>query len=210
MTPTTKPIAVDSLDPRERNPNRMSASAFAMLTEAIRRHGFLQPLLVREHGERFEIVDGTHRWRAAREVGLDAVPCVVLGEDDNADDVAAALQIGMNRLRGELDLTEVGEALAELVANGWGSEELVVTGFDSSEIDTLIESVKGDDTKSLLAGGDVELPDEDEEHEEAPATFVLEIEFSNEADLHLAKRVLRKAGSGDMGRGLLALLGEAS
>jgi ParB/RepB/Spo0J family partition protein len=205
-------IALDRLDPRKRNPNRMSASGYAALVESIRTRGFLQPILVRPiyaPADGFEIVDGAHRWRAAGEVGFDDVPCVVLEEGDNAEEIAAALQIGMNRLRGELDLTEVGEVLAELAKKGWGPEELAITGFDSSEIDELIASVSGEDTRSILAGSDAELPGEDEKPDEAPAVFTIEIELPSRADLVRAKRALRAAGSGDMGRGLLALLGDA-
>lgn len=210
MKPDTQRIELEYLDTRARNPNRMSPIAFDMLVEAIRRHGFLQPILVRDLGERFEIVDGAHRCRAAREVGITSVPCVVLEEGDDAEAIAAALQIGMNRLRGDLDLTETAEVLAGLAASGWGAEELAVTGFDASEIDELIASVKTEDTKSLLAGSETGIPDEDEAPDEKPAIFTIEIELSSRTDLVRAKKALRSAGSGDMGRGLLALLGDPS
>lgn len=200
-------IALDKLHARERNPNRMSAADYAGLVHSIATRGFLQPILVRPAADGFEIVDGAHRWRAAGEVGYGDVPCVLLEEGDNAEEIAAALQIGMNKLRGELDLGDVALTMAALVKSGWDAEALQVTGFDSREIDDLLASVAGEDTRSLLAGNDAELPDDDEKPE--PTTFTIEIEVPTREDMTRAKRALRKAGNGDMGRGLLALLGDA-
>ncbi|TSA85498.1 ParB/RepB/Spo0J family partition protein [Deinococcus detaillensis] len=47
------------------------------LTSSIREHGVLQPLLVRSVGDRYEIVAGERRWRAAQAAGLQDVPVLV-------------------------------------------------------------------------------------------------------------------------------------
>lgn len=47
------------------------------LAESIRRHGVVQPILVRKKGERYTIVAGERRYRAARLAGLNTVPVVV-------------------------------------------------------------------------------------------------------------------------------------
>ena len=107
MSPETLKLEEAVLDPillrdADENPNKMEPEQLSMLAEAIRRKGFLQPILVRRVEGQYEIIDGHHRTRAAREVGLTEIPCLVA--TNCSDEDAAALRIGMNRFRGELDL----------------------------------------------------------------------------------------------------------
>src|SRR5437867_4346101 len=46
------------------------------LIESIRAHGIIQPLVVREIGDRLELIAGERRWRAAQEAGLREVPII--------------------------------------------------------------------------------------------------------------------------------------
>ncbi len=50
---------------------------FEQLVASIRRHGVLQPIIVRPSKEGYEIVAGERRWRAARDAGLTTIPAVV-------------------------------------------------------------------------------------------------------------------------------------
>ena len=54
------------------------------LAASLRRHGVVQPLLVRKNGVRYTIVAGERRFRAARMAGLDSVPVVLTDADDDA------------------------------------------------------------------------------------------------------------------------------
>ena len=51
------------------------------LTESIRKWGIIQPLLVRRLGDRYEIIDGEYRCRAAKKAALNSVPVVVVDQD---------------------------------------------------------------------------------------------------------------------------------
>lgn len=204
--PEIRLVSVDDLEPRDKNPNAMSAEDFRLLTEAIRRAGFLQPLLVRPHetiAGRFEIVDGVHRWTAAKEVGHRELPCVVVHSDEQE---AAALQVGMNRLRGELDLAKVAEVLGELDAAGWSREAMTLSGFSEEEVAALLKSVEIEDEEDVLAGPAA--TPRDEEEEETTKAFVLEVPMPDVKTLRSARRKLKKLGGGDLGRGLVALLEE--
>ncbi len=48
------------------------------LSESIKQVGVLQPIIVRPHGENYQIIAGERRWRAAREAGLDSIPVRLL------------------------------------------------------------------------------------------------------------------------------------
>ena len=54
----------------------------AELAESIRIHGVLQPLVVRRHGDGYQLVSGERRWRASQQAGLAEIPVVVRVLDD--------------------------------------------------------------------------------------------------------------------------------
>src|SRR4029077_20693317 len=71
-------IEENPYQPRERFDDHELTS----LRESIRAHGVLQPLVVRQVGERFQLVAGERRLRAARSAGLPAVPVRVVDFND--------------------------------------------------------------------------------------------------------------------------------
>src|SRR5262249_38709311 len=76
-------LQIDLLDPSQYQP-RTSFNNEAMdeLAASIKARGIIQPLVVRRKGERFEIVAGERRWRAAQRAGLKQFPCVVKASRD--------------------------------------------------------------------------------------------------------------------------------
>src|SRR5204863_3304300 len=75
---------VASLEPNPYQPrSAVDAARLAELAASIRESGMVQPILVRPQGERFQIIAGERRWRAAQQAGLATVPVVVR---DVADD----------------------------------------------------------------------------------------------------------------------------
>jgi ParB-like chromosome segregation protein Spo0J len=200
-------LRVGQLDPRPNNPNHMAPQVFDMLVLAIGRLGFLQPVLVEPgpaHG-RYTIVDGEHRWRAAGQLGMADVPCVVVPKGTTQEDMRA-MRIGMNRLRGELDLAQVAAEMAALQDAGWSATDLNVLGFDEREVERMLAAYGGadDETEAAMAGAGA-LPEE----KPLPKPFVLELTFGNRDDVRTAKKALRHAGGGDMATGLLRLIDAA-
>ncbi|MBL1203520.1 MAG: ParB/RepB/Spo0J family partition protein [Nostoc sp. GBBB01] len=88
--------------------------ALKQLTESIKQHGILQPLLVRPvDGEKHELVAGERRYRAATELALKEVPVVIKELDDNA---AFQLALVENLLREDLNPVEETEGILQLLA----------------------------------------------------------------------------------------------
>lgn len=79
-------ISVSQIDPNAHQPRgRFDEEALVALTDSIRELGVLQPVLVRPAGEdRFELIAGERRWRAAKRAGLQAVPAIVRRIDDTS------------------------------------------------------------------------------------------------------------------------------
>ncbi|MCU0232594.1 MAG: ParB/RepB/Spo0J family partition protein [Thermoanaerobaculales bacterium] len=103
-------IPVDHLVPNPEQPrHRFDEQALAELAGSIARHGVLQPLVVSEDGpERYLVITGERRWRAAQRAGLRTVPAVIRERLDSAGQLELALVENLQRR----DLTPLEEARA--------------------------------------------------------------------------------------------------
>jgi len=192
-------IDLSLIDSRETNANEMDPVRFKLLVNAIKKVGFLQPVLVRPKGDRFEVIDGHHRMAGAKELGMTLIPCIV---EDMSDEQARALALGMNQLRGDLSLGKATAEMQILKEAGWTLDELTLTGFSERELADLLR------TYDATPEGLLNTPDEapiDTPSEVKP--FMLEIQFKTKADMAKVKRFFRKAGSGDLTAGVLAVVG---
>jgi len=119
-------IDVQSLVPGAFQPRAgIGLDGLADLVASVRARGILQPLLVRPHPadpSRYQIIAGERRWRAAQEVGLSVVPCLIRTMTD-ADATAAALVENLQRV--DLNPIEEAEGFRRLVNEfGLTQEEL--------------------------------------------------------------------------------------
>ncbi len=92
----------------------------AELAESIRQYGIIQPLVVKKDGDKYRIVAGERRYRAAQLAGLSKVPAVIFkGENEYHVSLIENLQ------REDLNPIEVAEAYNELMTSfGYNQEEL--------------------------------------------------------------------------------------
>lgn len=106
-------IALDDLRPGRYQPRRaMDEDALEALAQSVRSQGVVQPLVVRNTADGYEIVAGERRWRAARMAGLETVPAVVRPV---ADETAMAVALIENIQREDLNPLEEGAALRRLI-----------------------------------------------------------------------------------------------
>jgi len=108
-------IPVDQIDPNPYQPRtNIPEESLEELTVSIEAHGILQPLIVRKVDDRYQIVAGERRWRAAKRAGLRSVPCTVRGFSD-----AQSLQIALieNLQREDIDPIEAARAYRVLIEN---------------------------------------------------------------------------------------------
>ena len=88
-------------------------AALAELTASIKAQGVVQPIVVRAVGEdRYEIVAGERRWRAAAAAGLQTIPVVIRQLDERS---AMAIALVENIQRADLNALEEAEALKKLI-----------------------------------------------------------------------------------------------
>src|SRR5205085_1904352 len=75
---TSIDVDIDRLSPNEFQPRgSVDDAKLEELTQSVASHGIIQPIIVRKVGDRFQIIAGERRWRAARRAGLLRVPIVI-------------------------------------------------------------------------------------------------------------------------------------
>jgi len=111
--PGAKLIAVSLLDPNPYQPRTtFDQAALEELAASIREHGVLQPLTVRQAGDRYQIGAGERRKRAAERADLADVPCVVRDLSDEQMEVLALVE---NIQRADLDPLDEAHAYRRLI-----------------------------------------------------------------------------------------------
>ena len=105
-------IQITLIDPNPFQPRtELSESALEDLANSIRATGILQPILIRPAGERYQLVAGERRWRAATKAGIETIPAVIR---NIADDEALELALTENLMREQLNPLEVAHAYDQL------------------------------------------------------------------------------------------------
>lgn len=99
------------------------------LSESIKTHGIIQPIVVREKGGRFMIIAGERRFRAARKAGLKTVPIVIKDIDD---DELLEIALIENIQREDLNAIEQAEAINQLMQEHEMTQEKVAERIGKS------------------------------------------------------------------------------
>ena len=106
-------IPVAGIEPHPGQPRRIfQEEALAELAESIRARGVIQPIVVRPHGHRFQIVAGERRWRAAQRARLHEIPAIVR---DFSDEETLEVALIENIQRQDLNAIEEAQAYKRLV-----------------------------------------------------------------------------------------------
>jgi ParB family chromosome partitioning protein len=150
-------IAVGKIEPNPEQPrSEFDAGPLQALADSISATGLLQPLIVRPldaAGERYELIAGERRWRAAQMAGLERVPAVVRATPDDDRLQAALIE---NMVREDLNPVDEARACASLVDDlGISKEELGRrVGRSRSAISNLIRILElPDEALELLSSG---------------------------------------------------------
>lgn len=122
--PSSDEISIELIERNPFQPRReFDQAAIDELADSIRRHGVLQPLLVRPKpgGEAgYQLIAGERRWRAAQQVGLDTIPCRVI---DLQDRQVCEASLEENLKRQDLNVLEKAEAFKDYLERFGGTIE---------------------------------------------------------------------------------------
>ena len=120
-------VAVDLIDPGPQQPRtRFDEEALERLAVSIKEHGVVQPILVRRRGDRYELIAGERRWRAAQKAGLTSIPVVV---KDVADGDLLEIALTENIQREDLNPIEEAQAYQKLIESVGLTQEALANRF---------------------------------------------------------------------------------
>ena len=106
-------LKLSQIEPNRDQPRKnFDLDALEELAESIRRHGVLQPLLVQEKGNHYEIIAGERRWRAAKLAGLKEVPVII---KEFSSEEAMEIALIENIQREDLKAVEEAQAYFTLI-----------------------------------------------------------------------------------------------
>ena len=129
---------IDSLRPNDYNPNEIDQKTYDLAKLSMIEEGFSDPLDIDPTGL---ILDGEHRWRIAKELGMTHISVFV---KERYGDDAKITTIRKDRTHGDPDLVRLSGIVGELV-DAYGSEEVERRlGFDRNEQQAFLEVSRWD------------------------------------------------------------------
>src|SRR3546814_165865 len=156
-------LKTDSLIPYSKQARKIfREEEINQLADTIREHGIRQPLTVissENNIDKFEVISGERRLRAAQLIGLEVVPCIIIKDSERAEEIALIENIQ----RSDLHPIEFSEAILSLTTNSkWGDISKIAEKIGKS-ISTISEAVSianlPQDIKSYLIENNIKRKD---------------------------------------------------
>ncbi len=122
-------IPIQSILPNPEQPRRLfDEEALKELAQSIKENGIIQPVIVEEAGDKTYILqDGERRWRAARMIGLEEIPAIVISPlNGNGQEQRLVRALVANIQRQDLGPIEEAEAYQKLKGLGWTLNQISV------------------------------------------------------------------------------------
>lgn len=119
-------VDINDIKPNSAQPRTVfDESKLQELASSIKANGVIQPLIVRESRNGFELVAGERRWRASRIAGLSRIPCIIRNFDDRQNAIVAIIE---NMQREDLNPIEEAKGLKSMTEKyGFTQEQVSVS-----------------------------------------------------------------------------------
>ncbi len=142
MSAGPQQIDIDLIDPSPYQPRtRFREEALEELARSIKASGIIQPLVVRPIANRFQLIAGERRWRAAQRAGLTKVSAIVRHV---SDELALEMTLVENIQREDLNAIETARAFDRLMEEFHLTQEAVAerTGKDRATVANAVRLLK--------------------------------------------------------------------
>ncbi len=129
-------IPIELIEANDYNPNVVAPPELRLLALSIETDGYTQPLVVwLREDDRFEVVDGFHRYRIGVLRKLSHLPCVILNRNESERNDRMASTIRHNRARGKHQVAEMSKIVLELKRRNWSDARIGrELGMDPDEV----------------------------------------------------------------------------
>lgn len=109
----TTVLDINKIKANKKQPRKyFDEDKLVLLSESIKEHGMIQPIIVQKDGEDYSIIAGERRWRAAKKASLKEVPVIVM---DIADSAVLEVSLIENIQRQDLNPIEEASAYKRLI-----------------------------------------------------------------------------------------------
>lgn len=123
-------VDINDIKPNSAQPRMVFDEAkLQELAGSIKSNGVIQPLIVRESNNGYELVAGERRWRASRLAGLSSVPCIIRNFDDRQNAIVAIIE---NMQREDLNPIEEAKGLKSMTEKYGFTQEQVSSSLGRS------------------------------------------------------------------------------
>jgi ParB family chromosome partitioning protein len=150
-------VDIDRISPNALQPRgTIDDARLEELAQSIKSNGVIQPIVVRRHGDRFEIIAGERRWRAAQKAGLLRVPVVVKEVAAGADRSMLEMALIENIQRENLNPIDEAIAYRRLANEFHLTQEAIAdaVGKDRATVANLLRLLRlPEDVRAEVAAG---------------------------------------------------------
>lgn len=123
-------IPIEDIVPNPNQPRtNFNETELEELADSIKEHGILQPLIVRQQGDKYEIIAGERRYQAAKIAGLTEVPAIVRDVDDQTVIELALIE---NLQRSDLNPIEEAKGYKQLLKTSGMTQEALAKAVSKS------------------------------------------------------------------------------
>ena len=153
-TPVGRMVPIDLIDPNPNQPRQVMGD-LSELMASIAEKGIIEPLVLRQRGDRFQIIAGERRYQAAVQVGLKELPGVIRDADDTEIMEIALVE---NLQRKDLTAFEEAEALHVLATRCGYTHEMLARRLGKSRTsvtESLSLQAMPDEVKNLCRLADI-------------------------------------------------------
>ncbi len=166
----TLTLPIESIKPNPWNPNQQTDFMFEHQKHSMEKWGQILPVVCREKGKFYEIIDGEHRWKAAKEKGATELEIKNLGKVSDAD--AMQLTEILNQLKGTNDQHKLAELMGKIRSMVSLEEMFANLPIGEAEINALLAAsqVDWEKIKPQLPPGEKE-----EKGSKSSQTFTIEL-----------------------------------
>lgn len=138
-------VSINELKKNEKNPRRITKSELNKLVRSIKEFGFVDPVIVNRHKDRYNIIIGGHqRVEAAKKLGFKEVPVTYVELDHDREHL---LNIALNEISGDWDDQKLYDIIKELQDKNL---DITLTGFDEALIDEIISANTEREKESMI------------------------------------------------------------
>jgi ParB-like chromosome segregation protein Spo0J len=104
------------------NPNTVAPPEMKLLKISIESDGFTQPIVVWQTEDEYEVVDGFHRYRVGKALGMSHLPVVIVNRTGKGDRIASTIR--HNRARGKHSVGGMSDIVLELSRRNWSDARI--------------------------------------------------------------------------------------